>query len=72
LVFKQKEKPPHRGAKKKLLEDTTNSQNLNSSHEKNPYHWMMDDFGDNKQLEKAKRSLLVTLDDISKGLSTLP
>jgi hypothetical protein len=33
----------------------------------NPYKWIMEDM-DNKNLDKVKRTLLVTLDDISKGL----
>jgi len=35
---------------------------------KNPYKWIMEEFED-KRLDKVKRTLLVTLDDISKGYS---
>lgn len=34
----------------------------------NPYKWLMEEFED-KNLDKVKRTLLVTLDDISKGFS---
>jgi hypothetical protein len=36
----------------------------------NPYKWIMEEF-ENKNLDKIKRSLLVTLDDLSKGLGNL-
>ena len=35
---------------------------------KNPYKWITEEFED-KNLDKVKRTLLVTLDDISKGFS---
>jgi hypothetical protein len=37
---------------------------------KNPYKWIMEEFED-KNLDKVKRTLLVALDDISKGYSKL-
>ena len=77
----------HRTTKKKLLEDLTNSTNSTNNANggggngftrendaldkaKTPYNWMMEDFED-KNLDKMKRTLLVALDDISKGLSKL-
>jgi hypothetical protein len=33
----------------------------------NPYKWIMEEF-ENKNLDKVRRTLLVTLDDISKGI----
>ena len=35
---------------------------------KNPYKWIKEEFED-KNLDKVKRTLLVTLDDIAKGFS---
>ena len=35
---------------------------------KNPYKWITEEF-ENRNLDKVKRNLLVTLDDISKGTS---
>ena len=37
---------------------------------KNPYKWIMEEFED-KRLDKVKRTLLVALDDISKGYSKI-
>ena len=34
---------------------------------KNPYKWIMEEF-ENNNLDKVKRTLLATLDDISKGI----
>lgn len=38
---------------------------------KNPYKWIMEEFDHDKNLDKVKRTLLVTLDDISKGFSKI-
>ena len=55
----------------------TNKKNISHNQENNtfqkkknvnPYKWLMEEFED-KNLDKVKRTLLVTLDDISKGFS---
>ncbi|RNA29051.1 hypothetical protein BpHYR1_031251 [Brachionus plicatilis] len=50
---------------------THNKENVKSvaKKSKNAYRWMMDDFDQDKKLDKVKRTLLVTLDDISKGFN---
>ena len=50
-------------------ENLMNNNNKTDDHQStiNPYKWIMEDM-DNKNLDKVKRTLLVTLDDISKGL----
>ena len=55
--------------------NNNNNNNTNStynsqykSNKKNPYKWIMEEFED-KNLDKVKRTLLVALDDISKGFS---
>ena len=47
--------------------NNTNTINITKT-KKNPYKWLMEDFED-KNLDKVKRTLLVALDDISKGFS---
>ena len=49
---------------------TNNQENNLYSKKKNvnPYKWLMEEFED-KNLDKVKRTLLGTLDDISKGFS---
>lgn len=49
-------------------EITTTTQSHSKKTIKNPYKWIMEEF-ENRNLDKVKRNLLVTLDDISKGTS---
>lgn len=42
----------------------------NRGRSKNLVKWITEDFQEDKNLDKVKRTLLVTLDDISKGYST--
>lgn len=53
--------------------DNNNKENVRNlvKKSKNAYKWMMEDFDQDKNLDKVKRTLLVTLDDISKGFSKL-
>ena len=46
----------------------TNNINNPNHKIKNPYKWIMEEFED-KNLDNVKRTLLVALDDISKGFS---
>jgi hypothetical protein len=46
----------------------SNNNNGKAAKNKNPYKWIMEEFED-KNLDKVKRTLLVALDDISKGTS---
>ena len=48
-------------------DDTGNKAIINNK-SKNAYKWIMEEFED-KNLDKVKRTLLVALDDISKGTS---
>lgn len=50
---------------------TDNKENVKNlvKKSKNAYKWMMEDFDQDKNLDKVKRTLLVALDDISKGFS---
>ena len=84
LELKKNQRANKSGVRKKLLEDTTNTSannnintesqsrttnnNMNTSRNKNSINWLMEEF-DDKNLEKAKRTLLVALDDISRGLA---
>jgi len=52
------------------LNDSNNSEK--KANQTNPYKWIMQDFEEDKSLDKVKRTLLVTLDDISKGYSNSP
>ncbi|CAF0751117.1 unnamed protein product [Brachionus calyciflorus] len=50
--------------------NNTNANNVNlSKKSKNPYKWIVEEFDEDKNLEKVKRTLLVTLDDISKNIN---
>lgn len=50
---------------------TDNKENVKNlvKKSKNAYKWMMEDFDQDKNLDKVKRTLLIALDDISKGFS---
>jgi hypothetical protein len=50
--------------------DSENSEK--KANQTNPYKWIMQEFEEDKSLDKVKRTLLVTLDDISKGYSNSP
>lgn len=47
-----------------------NNGGANRGRSKNLVKWITEDFQEDKNLDKVKRTLLVTLDDISKGYST--
>lgn len=60
--------------KRKASINENNKENVNNllvsnKKSKNPYKWIVEEFDEDKNLDKVKRTLLVTLDDISKGFS---
>lgn len=58
---------------KRKASNNENKENVNNllvnKKSKNPYKWIVEEFDEDKNLDKVKRTLLVTLDDISKGFS---
>ena len=49
--------------------ENVNNLLVNNKKSKHTYKWIVEEFDEDKNLDKVKRTLLVTLDDISKGFS---